>query len=36
VARHRETVAERTPELLAMWDALADATRAVAGRTASA
>ena len=36
VARHRETVAERTPELLAMWDALADATRALAGRTASA
>jgi predicted short-subunit dehydrogenase-like oxidoreductase (DUF2520 family) len=34
VARHRETVAERTPELLPMWDALADATRAVAGRTA--
>jgi predicted short-subunit dehydrogenase-like oxidoreductase (DUF2520 family) len=36
VARHRETVAERTPELLAMWDALADATRVIAGRTASA
>jgi predicted short-subunit dehydrogenase-like oxidoreductase (DUF2520 family) len=34
VARHRETVAERTPELLEMWDALAEATRAVAGRTA--
>jgi predicted short-subunit dehydrogenase-like oxidoreductase (DUF2520 family) len=36
VARHRATVAERTPELLALWDALADATRALAGRTASA
>ena len=34
VARHRETVAERTPELLELWDALADATRALAGRTA--
>jgi predicted short-subunit dehydrogenase-like oxidoreductase (DUF2520 family) len=34
VARHRETVAERTPELLGLWDALADATRALAGRTA--
>ncbi len=34
VARHRETVAERTPELLEVWDALADATRALAGRTA--
>jgi predicted short-subunit dehydrogenase-like oxidoreductase (DUF2520 family) len=33
VARHREAVAERTPELLALWDALADATRALAGRT---
>ncbi len=31
VARHRAVVAERTPELLALWDALADATRAVAG-----
>ena len=34
VARHRETVAERTPELLELWDALADATRPLAGRTA--
>ena len=34
VARHRETVAERTPELLELWDALAEATRALAGRTA--
>ncbi len=34
VARHRETVAERTPELLELWDALADATRSLAGRTA--
>ncbi len=34
VARHREAIAERTPELLEMWDALADATRALAGRTA--
>jgi predicted short-subunit dehydrogenase-like oxidoreductase (DUF2520 family) len=33
VARHRETVAERTPELLELWDALARTTRAVAGRT---
>jgi predicted short-subunit dehydrogenase-like oxidoreductase (DUF2520 family) len=30
VARHRATVAERTPELLALWDELAEATRAVA------
>jgi predicted short-subunit dehydrogenase-like oxidoreductase (DUF2520 family) len=34
VARHRETVAERTPELLELWDALAEATRALVGRTA--
>jgi predicted short-subunit dehydrogenase-like oxidoreductase (DUF2520 family) len=31
VARQREAVAERAPELLPMWDALADATRALAG-----
>jgi predicted short-subunit dehydrogenase-like oxidoreductase (DUF2520 family) len=34
VARHREAVAQRTPELLELWDALADATRALAGRKA--
>jgi predicted short-subunit dehydrogenase-like oxidoreductase (DUF2520 family) len=33
VARHREVVAERTPELLALWDELAAATRAIAGMT---
>jgi predicted short-subunit dehydrogenase-like oxidoreductase (DUF2520 family) len=31
VARHRAVVAERTPELLALWDALADTTRGLAG-----
>jgi predicted short-subunit dehydrogenase-like oxidoreductase (DUF2520 family) len=31
VARHRAVVQERTPELLPLWDALADQTRAVAG-----
>jgi predicted short-subunit dehydrogenase-like oxidoreductase (DUF2520 family) len=31
VARHRAVIAERTPELLPLWDALADATRALAG-----
>jgi predicted short-subunit dehydrogenase-like oxidoreductase (DUF2520 family) len=36
VARHREVVAERTPELLELWDALADATRALAGTTVPA
>jgi predicted short-subunit dehydrogenase-like oxidoreductase (DUF2520 family) len=30
VARHRAAIAERTPELLALWDELAEATRAVA------
>jgi predicted short-subunit dehydrogenase-like oxidoreductase (DUF2520 family) len=32
VRRHRATVAERTPEILALWDELAEVTRAVAGR----
>jgi predicted short-subunit dehydrogenase-like oxidoreductase (DUF2520 family) len=31
VARHRAVVQDRTPELLPLWDALADATRAIAG-----
>jgi predicted short-subunit dehydrogenase-like oxidoreductase (DUF2520 family) len=30
VARHREAIGERTPDLLALYDAMADATRAVA------
>jgi predicted short-subunit dehydrogenase-like oxidoreductase (DUF2520 family) len=30
VARHREAIAERAPDLLELYDALADATRAVA------
>ena len=30
VARHREAITERTPELLELYDVLADATRAVA------
>ena len=30
VARQRDAVAERTPELLPLWDALAEATRALA------
>jgi predicted short-subunit dehydrogenase-like oxidoreductase (DUF2520 family) len=30
VARHREAIAERAPDLLALYDALADATREVA------
>jgi predicted short-subunit dehydrogenase-like oxidoreductase (DUF2520 family) len=30
VARHREAIAERAPELLALYDVLADATREVA------
>jgi predicted short-subunit dehydrogenase-like oxidoreductase (DUF2520 family) len=30
VARHREAIGERTPELLALYDVLADATRTVA------
>src|SRR3954451_5395379 len=32
--RHRATVEERTPELLPLWDELAEVTRAVAGRRA--
>jgi predicted short-subunit dehydrogenase-like oxidoreductase (DUF2520 family) len=32
VARQRDAVAERTPELLALFDALADATRELAAR----
>jgi predicted short-subunit dehydrogenase-like oxidoreductase (DUF2520 family) len=34
VARQRAAVAERTPDLLALWDALADATRRIAGSAA--
>jgi len=30
--KHREVVEQRTPEILALWDELAEATRAVAGR----
>jgi predicted short-subunit dehydrogenase-like oxidoreductase (DUF2520 family) len=33
VARHRAAIAERAPELLALYDVLADATRAIASRT---
>jgi predicted short-subunit dehydrogenase-like oxidoreductase (DUF2520 family) len=33
VTRHRQAVAERAPDLLALWDELTAATRAVAGRT---
>jgi len=33
VARQREAVEERTPELLALFDALAGATRELAGAT---
>jgi predicted short-subunit dehydrogenase-like oxidoreductase (DUF2520 family) len=36
VARQRAAVAERAPELLALFDTLADATRALAGREALA
>jgi predicted short-subunit dehydrogenase-like oxidoreductase (DUF2520 family) len=36
VARQRDAVAQRTPELLALFDALADATRQLAGREALA
>ena len=32
VARQRAAVAERAPDLLPLFDALADATRALAGR----
>jgi predicted short-subunit dehydrogenase-like oxidoreductase (DUF2520 family) len=35
VERHREVVAERMPELLPLWEALAEATRALAGTTVS-
>jgi predicted short-subunit dehydrogenase-like oxidoreductase (DUF2520 family) len=35
VARHREAIAERAPELLALYEVLADATREVAARAAS-
>ena len=35
VARHREAIAERAPELIGLYDALAEATRAVAARAAS-
>jgi predicted short-subunit dehydrogenase-like oxidoreductase (DUF2520 family) len=35
VARHRATVAERTPHLLPLWDALAARTRSLAGTTAA-
>ena len=36
VERHRAVIAERMPELLPLWQALADATRALAGTTVSA
>ncbi len=36
VARQREAVAERAPELLELFDALVDGTRAIAGREALA
>ena len=36
VARQREAVAERAPELVALFDALADATRALASEGALA
>jgi predicted short-subunit dehydrogenase-like oxidoreductase (DUF2520 family) len=32
VERHRAAIADRTPELLPMWDQMAEVTRAVAGR----
>ena len=35
VARHRAVVAERAPDLLPLWEALAAQTRAVAGTTAA-
>jgi predicted short-subunit dehydrogenase-like oxidoreductase (DUF2520 family) len=34
VARHREAIAERAPELLGLYEVLAEATRAVAARAA--
>jgi hypothetical protein len=36
VARQREAVAERAPELLELFDALADATRELARREPAA
>jgi predicted short-subunit dehydrogenase-like oxidoreductase (DUF2520 family) len=36
VAKHRAAIEQRTPELLPLWDALADQTRAVAGSTVPA
>ena len=36
VARHRAAIAERAPDLLELYDALADATRALAGLEAAA
>ena len=36
VARQRAAVRERAPELLGLWDALADATRELAGRAEAA
>jgi predicted short-subunit dehydrogenase-like oxidoreductase (DUF2520 family) len=36
VERHRATVEERAPELLSLWAALADQTRALAGTAVSA
>ena len=33
VRQHRQAIAEHAPESLALWDALADATRALAERT---
>jgi predicted short-subunit dehydrogenase-like oxidoreductase (DUF2520 family) len=35
VARHREAIAERAPDLLALYEVLAEATREVAARAAS-
>jgi predicted short-subunit dehydrogenase-like oxidoreductase (DUF2520 family) len=35
VARHRAAIAERAPHLLALWDALAEQTRVVAGTAAA-
>jgi predicted short-subunit dehydrogenase-like oxidoreductase (DUF2520 family) len=35
VARHREALAERAPDLLPLWEALAVQTRAIAGTTAA-
>jgi predicted short-subunit dehydrogenase-like oxidoreductase (DUF2520 family) len=35
VARHREAIAERAPELVALYEVLAEATREVAARAGS-